>query len=86
MNKAVVRNLYFCTTLWFKFGFWYCYRVIPCQLFQSLNPPSQIFRKFNKQIKLSCWSYQQTKFFWNWLRNREVMDHTKWLLFVVNEV
>ena len=24
--------------------------------------------------------------FWNWLRFRKLMDHTKWLLFVVNEV
>ena len=25
-------------------------------------------------------SMQKTKFFWSWLRFREVMDHTKWLL------
>jgi len=27
MNKVVVRNLYICTTLWFQFGFWYCYKI-----------------------------------------------------------
>jgi len=39
---------------------------------------------FITRWNFSYW-FQKTKFFWNWLRFREVMDHTKWLLIVVNE-
>jgi len=55
-----------------------------------VNCPSQsdhylrFYSNFISRKNFSYW-FQQTKYFWSWLRFCKIMEHTKWLLYVVIE-